>query len=213
VGADRDLVPSQGSWVSVGPCAERARFIGVPGLQNALWIGPSGSFLPSPNARDHRAHEPKHAPWPQVPHPPHARPVRNSLEGQPAIDIHVRHARRGCETSRSLESGALDRHIDRASHRRHCAWNRVPRPIGPGDVFFFSAEHLRVVLRFVALVCDEVEDLIDRSVDDDLARYLNHGQVFGALIRGESSGLPGARAPLRVHGREVAPEQLASDSA
>jgi hypothetical protein len=44
---------------------------------------------------------------------------------------------------------------------------RVPTPMGPAEIC--SDDHMRVVARLVPFIGDEVEHLLHRSFDDDLA--------------------------------------------
>jgi hypothetical protein len=75
------------------------------------------------------------------------------------------------------------------------ARNRVPTLIPPvGDLL--GLEHSWVVDRFIALVGDKVEDLLDRSVDQDFAAHIRHLSAPHSLHRYPPAGRHPAVTPL-----------------
>src|SRR5664279_3957634 len=156
-------------------------------FQVVFEAGPDGSFLPPPYVGDQWADRLEDATGLQVPGPFHPGSFGNRLEGGPAMHVHRGRVCGGREGVWAVVVGDLDDHVDGSAHAGGLgveAGADADRSVRD----LFGVVHPRVVPGFPARVGDDVEYLLEWSVDDDLTVNVNH--LAPVCVRASLGGWP-----------------------
>jgi hypothetical protein len=167
------------------------------GLQQALEVPPDASLLPAAERSNDSRHQPQKAARLHVPRPSHPRACGSRFEGDGTDGVHHRRVSCGSQPPRSIETGELDGH----RHRPPPSLELCAKPRPQADRLIrdqLGNNHPRVVTRLVALVRDEVEHILGRSLNDDLAFHPRHLDLMLVVAR---ENHPAARVLCR-HPRE-----------